>query len=81
MNPIDAAGSSGPTATPRRVFLSHTCDLGKHTEPGSFVAAAVEAVLRARHAMTDMAYFAARDTTPAAHCGGRARPVRRLNAR
>jgi tetratricopeptide (TPR) repeat protein len=55
-------------ASPRRVFLSHTSDLGKHTEPGSFVAAAVEAVLRARHAVTDMAYFAARDTSPAALC-------------
>src|SRR5262252_8971476 len=27
---------------PRRVFLSHTSDLGKHTEPGTFVAAAFE---------------------------------------
>jgi tetratricopeptide (TPR) repeat protein len=52
----------------QRVFLSHTSDLGKHTEPGSFVAAAVEAVLRARHAVTDMAYFAARDAAPAAVC-------------
>jgi len=32
------------------------------------VAAAVEAVLRARHAVTDMAYFAARDTSPADVC-------------
>ena len=55
---------------PQRVFLSHTSDLGMHTEPGSFVAAAVEAVLRARHAVTDMAYFAARDTSPAAVCEG-----------
>jgi hypothetical protein len=29
------------------------------------VAAAVAAVLRAHHAVTDMAYFAARDTAPA----------------
>jgi hypothetical protein len=28
----------------------------------------VAAVLRARHAVTDMAYFAARDTSPAATC-------------
>jgi hypothetical protein len=42
--------------------------LAEHTEPGSFVAAAVEAVLRARHAVTDMAYFAARHTSPAAVC-------------
>jgi hypothetical protein len=69
MDPTSTAGSSGITAAvPQRVFLSHTSDLGKHTEPGSFVAAAVEAVLRARHAVTDMAYFAARDTSPAAVC-------------
>jgi hypothetical protein len=60
---------SGTTASgPLRVFLSHRSDLGRHTEPGSFVAAAVEAVLRARHAVTDMAYFASRDTSPAAVC-------------
>jgi hypothetical protein len=35
---------------------------------GAFVAAAVAAVLRARHAVTDVAYFAARDTSPAAVC-------------
>jgi pantothenate synthetase len=53
---------------PLRVFLSHTSDLGKPDEVGSFVAAAAAAVLRARHAVTDMAYFAARDTAPAAVC-------------
>ncbi len=59
-NPTNFAGGSGSTAAaPQRVFLSHTSDLGKYTEPGSFVAAAVEAVLRARHAVTDMAYLAA----------------------
>ncbi len=69
MNPIDVAGKACITAAvPQRVFLSHTSDLGKHTEQGSFVAAAVEAVLRARDAVTDMAYFAARDTSPAAVC-------------
>src|SRR2546430_15614878 len=69
MSPIDYAGSSGITAAvPQRVFLSHTSDLGKHTEPGSFVAAAVEAVLRAGHAGTDMAYFTARDRAPADTC-------------
>jgi hypothetical protein len=39
-----------------------------HTKPGSFVAAAVAAVLRARHAVTDRAYFAARHASPAAVC-------------
>ena len=65
MSPIDAAGGTGIIATaPRRVFFSHTSDLGKHTEPGTFVADAVEAALRARHAVTDMAYFAARAAAP-----------------
>lgn len=68
MGPADFARSSISTAVPRRIFLSHTYNLGKHTEPGSFVAAAVEAVLGARHAVTDMAYFAARVTSPAAVC-------------
>ncbi len=57
MDPIGTAGTGGITAAVlQRVFLSHTSDLGNHTEPGSFVAAAVDAVLRARHAVTDMAY-------------------------
>src|SRR5690348_14026852 len=69
MDPIATAGGAARHAgAPHRVFLSHTSDLGKPDEPGSFVAAAVEAVLRARHAVTDMAYFAARDTSPAALC-------------
>ncbi len=53
-------GATSPTAAPRRIFLSHTSDLGKPDEPGSFVAAAVAAVLRAGHTVIDMAYFAAR---------------------
>jgi hypothetical protein len=41
MDPIGTAGTSGITAvTPLRVFLSHTSDLGKPDEKGSFVAAA-----------------------------------------
>src|SRR5437879_5092048 len=69
MSLIGAVGTSSITAAvPQRVFLSHTSDLGKPDKPGSFVTAAVEAVLRARHAVTDMAYFAARDTSPAAVC-------------
>src|SRR5689334_22342388 len=69
---MDSAGTSREASTmasgPLRVFLSHTSDLGKPDEKGSFVAAAVAAVLRSRHAVTDMAYFGARDTSPAAVC-------------
>ena len=47
MSPIGATRGGGiTTAMLQRAFLSHTSDLGRHTEPGSFVAAAVEAVLR-----------------------------------
>ena len=66
MSPIGTAEGGGITpAVPQRVFLSHTSDLGKRSEPGSFVAAAVEALVRARHAVTDRAYLVARDTSPA----------------
>jgi hypothetical protein len=69
MNPTGTAWPGGVAAAmPLRVFLSHTSDLGRPDEHGSFVAAAVAAVLRARHAVTDMAYFAARDSSPAAIC-------------
>jgi hypothetical protein len=69
MDPIGTAGTDGITAaTPQRVVLSHTSDLGKLDHSGSFVAAAVAAVLRARHAVTDMACFAARHASPAAVC-------------
>src|SRR5215472_3756297 len=61
-SPADAT-----TGSPR-VFLSHTSDLGSPHERGSFVAAAVAAVLRARHALIEMAYFAARDNSPADYC-------------
>jgi hypothetical protein len=48
MSPIGTAGTCGITAAmPQRVFLSHTSDLGKPAEAGSFLAAAVAAVLRA----------------------------------
>jgi hypothetical protein len=63
MDPIGAAGIGGAAATPQRLFLSPTSDLGKPNQPGSFLAAAVEAMLRARHAVTDMAYFAAGHTS------------------
>jgi hypothetical protein len=69
MDPIGIARGRGSNAgVPLRVFLSHTSDLGQPTETGSFVAAAAEAVRRARHALTDMAYFAARDTSPSGYC-------------
>jgi len=69
MDPTNAKWESGiAAATPLRVFLSHTSDLGRPDEAGSFLAATVAAVLRTRHAVTDMAYFAARDTSPAAVC-------------
>jgi transcriptional regulator with XRE-family HTH domain len=55
---------------PWRVFLSHTSDLTDYPADRSFVAAAQSAVIRAGHAVTDMAYFTARSNEPADYCEG-----------
>jgi hypothetical protein len=51
-----------------RVFLSHTADLRTFPAGRSYVDAAEAAVIRSGYAVSDMAYFGARDQKPYHYC-------------
>src|SRR3954471_20452436 len=65
---VRGAKGVGVDGRPSRVFLSHTSELRRFPTGHSYITAAQEAVVRAGHAVTDMAYFTARDEKPAQVC-------------
>src|SRR6266545_1723500 len=54
--------------TARRVFVSHTSELDRFPPSRPFVRAAIAGINRAGDALTDMAYFTARDQQAAEYC-------------
>jgi hypothetical protein len=64
----EAHGRPGARRRLQRVFLSHTSELRAFPRPLSFIAAAESAIARAHLAVTDQAYFTARDRTPMDAC-------------